>query len=124
VGYEACRWNWRDVLASSFDHDSEAGFNSREYDRGDVQINADIREVGGGKHKVKIVDLSRSGYRIFSLTYIKVDKIVLLTIPGFSPLEGRIAWHEQDYYGCQFTSQLHIAIYDHIVQKFPSLIRS
>jgi PilZ domain len=110
-------------LASDFGHDSDAGFNSREHNRGDVQIDAELREVGGGKHRIKIVDLSRSGFRVFSLTYIKVDKIVYLTIPGFTPLEAKIAWHERDYYGCQFTSQLHIAIYDHIVKKFPSLIR-
>jgi PilZ domain len=99
-------------------------FNAREYNRGDVAIMADIREMGGGKHKVNIVDLSRSGYRIHSLTYIKVDKIVFLTIPGFTPLEGHVAWHSGDYYGCQFTSQLHIAIYDHILSQFPTLVRS
>jgi hypothetical protein len=111
-------------MAPNIGHEDDDLYNSREFDRGDVQIDADVREVGGGKHKVKIVDLSRSGFRIFSLTYIKVDKIVYLTIPGFTPLEARIAWHEQDYYGCQFTSQLHIAIYDHVVKRFPSLFRS
>jgi hypothetical protein len=111
-------------MASNHGHNQEEGFNSREYFRGDVQIDADIREVGGGKHKVKIVDLSRSGFRIFSLTYIKIDRIIYLTFPGFTPLEAEIAWHENDHYGCRFTSQLHIAIYDHIMKKYPSLVRA
>ena len=111
-------------MASNFGHDDSIGFNAREHFRGYVQIDADIREVGGGKHRVKIVDLSRSGFRVFSLTYIKVDKIVYLTFPGFTPLEAEIAWHDGDYYGCRFTSQLHVAIYDHIVKRHPSLLRA
>jgi hypothetical protein len=118
-----CAYIGETKLASEIGHDSNAGFNSREHNRGDVQIDGELREVGGGKHRIKIVDLSSSGFRVFSLTYIKVDKVVYLTIPGFTPLEATIAWHEKDYYGCRFTSQLHIAIYDHIIQKFPSLIR-
>ncbi len=118
-----CADNGETTLASDFGHNSKAGYNSREHSRGDVQIDGELREVGGGKHRIKIVDLSSSGFRVYSLTYIKVDKVVYLTIPGFAPLEAAIAWHEKDYYGCQFTSQLHIAIYDHIIQKFPSLSR-
>ena len=105
---------------NNFDDDRH-WFNAREYDRGDVQIYADIREQGAGKHKVNIIDLSRSGFRIHSLTYIKVDKTVFLTIPGYAALEARIAWHKGDLYGCEFESRLHVAIYDHILKAFPSL---
>lgn len=108
-------------MADDMENKNTNRFNAREFDRGDVAITGEIREMGGGKHSVNIVDLSRSGYRIYSLTYIKVDKIVFLTIPGFAPLEGKIAWHEGDYYGCQFSSPIHIAIYEHIIAKHPSL---
>ncbi|NJM49819.1 MAG: PilZ domain-containing protein [Sphingomonadales bacterium] len=104
--------------------DDRHWFNAREYDRGDVQIYADIREQGAGKHKVNIIDLSRSGFRIHSLTYIKVDKTVYLTIPGYAPLESRIAWHKGDLYGCELKDRLHIAIYDHILKTFPTLART
>ncbi len=105
-------------------HDDNHWFNAREHDRGDVQIYADIREQGAGKHKVNIIDLSRSGFRVYSLTYIKVDKKVFLTIPGYAPQEARIAWHNGDLYGCQFAGSLHIAIYEHIIKQFPSLNRN
>jgi hypothetical protein len=39
-------------------------FNAREYNRGDVAIMADIREMGGGKHKVPDLYQSRQD-RIF-----------------------------------------------------------
>lgn len=111
-----------ELIMPQYNHDEDRHwFNAREYDRGDVQIYADIREQGGGKHKVNIIDLSRSGFRIHSLTYIKVDRIVFLTIPGYAALEARIAWHSGDLYGCEFVSQLHVAIYDHMLTSFPAL---
>lgn len=109
---------------TNLNHDDDHWYNAREHNRGDVQIYADIREQGAGKHKVNIIDLSRSGFRIYSLTYIKVDKMVFLTIPGYAPQEARIAWHHGDLYGCEFTSGLHVAIYEHIIKQFPSLHRN
>lgn len=93
----------------------------REFSRGDVEIYADIREHGGNKHKTRIVDLSRSGFRLKSSTYIRDSKTIFLTIPGFAPLEARIAWHKDDLYGCEFVNRIHIAIYEHILGKFPAL---
>ncbi len=101
--------------------DDRHWFNARQYERGDVQIYADIREQGGGKYKVYIIDLSRSGFRMQSVTYIEVDKTVFLTIPGYTPLVGRVAWHAGELYGCEFKDRLHVAIYDHILKSFPSL---
>ncbi len=101
--------------------DDRHWFNAREHDRGHVEIYADIREQGAGKHKVNIIDLSRSGFRIHSLSLIKIDSTIFLTIPGYAPLEARVAWHEGDLYGGEFKSQLHIAIYDHILKTFPGL---
>ncbi len=108
-------------VSENTNHDDNHWFNAREHDRGDVLIYADIREQGAGKHKVNIIDLSCSGFRIYSLTYIKVDRKVFLTIPGYAPLEARIAWHNGDLYGCEFSDGLHIAIYEHIIKTFPSL---
>ncbi len=102
------------------DHDAK-WFNSREYNRGDVEIYADVREHGAGKHKVHIIDLSRSGFRIKSSTFIRDDRSIFLTIPGYAALEARIAWHEHNLYGCEFITGLHIAIFEHIVRQFPSL---
>ena len=96
-------------------------FNAREHNRGDVEIYADIREHGGGKHKVHIIDLSPTGFRIKSSTHIRDDHAIFLTIPGYAALEARIAWHENHLYGCQFVNPLHVAIFEHILGQFPSL---
>ena len=103
--------------------DTDNDFNSRVFSRNAVRIPAEIRETGGGKQKVDVLDLSRSGFRMNCVFLIPVDRAVFLTMPGFQSLEARIAWHEGDYYGCRFVNRLHEAVYDHVVGSFPSLGR-
>ena len=99
----------------------EHQFNSREFTRGFVSIPAEIRESGGGKQKISVLDLSRSGFRMHCIFLIPDDRTVFLTMPGFESMEARIAWHEDDYYGCEFKHRLHEAIYDHVIKAHPSL---
>ncbi len=96
-------------------------FNSREFERGAVSIAADIRESGGGKQKMSVLDLSRSGFRMHCIFLIPSDRMVFLTMPGFGSMEARIAWHEGDYYGCEFKQRLHEAVYDHVIKTYPML---
>ncbi len=101
--------------------DESKWFNAREFNRGSVEIYADVREHGGGKLKVHIIDLSQSGFRIRSSTYIRDDRSIFLTIPGYAALEARIMWHDRDLYGCGFINPLHPAIFEHMLGNFPSL---
>lgn len=94
----------------------------RKFERGDVRIYADIRESGGGKQRIAVVDLSRSGFRMHCTFLIPEDRTVFLTMPGFASLEARIAWRDSEhYYGCEFRQPLYEAVYDHIVRSFPVL---
>lgn len=93
--------------------------NHRIFSRGDVSITASIREHGGGRQQVDVVDLSRSGFRMRTGSFVPQDKIIFLTLPGYNPLEARIAWHEREFYGCEFVQRLHEAIYDDILGKYP-----
>lgn len=101
----------------------EGPFNHRRYERGDVHIVAQIREQGYGHHQAKVADLSRSGCRVITPMYLSPDRALFITLPGFSPLEARIAWHVRDEYGCEFVTQLHEAIYEHILKDHPAAIR-
>jgi type VI protein secretion system component VasA len=111
------------VPDDSVDNDSENPFNLRRYDRGDVRIPCDVREKGFGHHKAMIADLSRSGCKIITPMYLNPEKALFITLPGFSPLEARIARKKNEEYGCEFVNQLHEAIYDHILRTHPSLAR-
>lgn len=99
----------------------DRGFGSRRCERGAVTIPAEIRESGGGKQRISVIDLSRTGFRMHCIFLIPADRTVFLSLPGFQSMEARIAWHEDDYYGCQFSHSLHEAIYDHVIRSHPSL---
>ncbi|MEE9433165.1 MAG: PilZ domain-containing protein [Sphingorhabdus sp.] len=109
-------------MANGHPGNEGGGINAREHGRDAVAIYADIREHGGGKYKVHIIDLSQSGFRIKTSTHISDDRAIFLTLPGYAPLEARIAWHHGHEYGCRFISPLHEAIYEHIVKTHPSLV--
>jgi hypothetical protein len=109
------------MSANEFEEDGP--YNHRRYERGDVHIVAQIREKGYGHHQAKVADMSRSGCRVITPMYLNPDRALFITLPGFAALEAKIAWHVRDEYGCEFVSQLHEAIYDHILQKFPAAIR-
>lgn len=98
-------------------------YQFREFIRDPVSIPAEIREKGAGKQKVSVIDLSRSGFRMHCIFLIPDDRTVFLTMKGFESLEARIAWHDDDYYGCEFKQRLHEAVYDHIIRSYPSLRR-
>lgn len=95
--------------------------NYREFQRGEVSITASIREHGGGRQQVEVIDLSRAGFRMRTAAFIPHDRVLFVTLPGFSPLEARIAWRKREHYGCAFVQSLHEAIYDHIIRTYPSL---
>ncbi len=101
--------------------DDEQSFHSREFERGLVSIPAEIREKGAGRQKVSVIDLSRSGFRMHCIFLIPSDRTVFLTMEGFESMEARIAWHEDDYYGCEFKHRLHEAVYDHVIKSYPTL---
>jgi hypothetical protein len=103
--------------------EEEADFNMRRFNRGDVRIPCDVREKGFGHHKAMIADLSRSGCRISTAMYLNHEKAIYITLPGFSALEARIAWKQNEEYGCEFTNELHAAVYDHIIKTHPMLVR-
>lgn len=94
---------------------------TREFCRGDVAIIADIRVAGSTKTKVKVLDLSPTGYRMECLTFLTGSQATYLSMPGFEQLESRIIWQTEWTYGCQFVRPLHAAVYDHIVRTFPAI---
>ena len=89
--------------------------------RTDVSIEAEIREAGGGRFKIYVLDLSETGFRMKSLTYINPESRITLTLPGMAPLAASVAWAKSDHYGCSFLNPLYPAVLDHIVRQYPSL---
>lgn len=91
----------------------------REHARACVKIMAAIRVSGGIRNKVRIIDLSRTGFQMECLAFIPNDRPVFMTLPGFVQLECAIIWQSEWHYGCKFVSPLHQAVHDHIVAAYP-----
>jgi hypothetical protein len=94
---------------------------SREYCRGEVAIIADIRVAGSNKTKVKVLDISQTGFRMECLSFLSSNQTTFLSIPGFEQLESRIIWQTEWIYGCQFARPLYMPVYEHIVRTFPAI---
>ena len=92
--------------------------------RSDVKIMANIRVSGGLRGKVRIVDLSRTGFQMECLSFMPSDRPIFLTMPGFMHLESRIVWHSDWHYGCAFASPLNFAVYEHIVHCYPAIAQT
>jgi hypothetical protein len=95
------------------------GHEPRAFTRSGVSITASVREQGGGRQQVEVVDLSQAGFRMRTGSFIAPDRTLFLTLPGYNQLQARIAWHENEYYGCEFVQRLHAAVYDDIVRRYP-----
>ena len=95
--------------------------SNRKFCRGDVAIVADIRIIGGSKTKIKVVDISQTGFRMECLTFMSDSQAIFLTIPSFQQMEAQIEWQTEWIYGCRFVRPLYAAIFDHIVKTYPAL---
>jgi hypothetical protein len=96
--------------------------NYREFLREPVRIPAELLVSQGYRFKVSVLDLSPSGFRIETSNDIPLERKVYLTIPGFQPLQARVAWNVRDQFGCEFSQKLHSSVFGHISRTFPSLI--
>ena len=110
----------RHVNMSVNDFDSREP-NHRAFKRGGVSITASIREQGGGRQRVEVIDLSQAGFRMKSGSLLLPERAIFLTLPSYSPLKARIAWNSDAIYGCEFFQPLHEAIFENILKRYPQL---
>lgn len=94
----------------------------REFERGTVNITANLQLSNGPKFKVTVLDFSPAGFRLQTANYIALDHVVYLTIPGFQPFQARVAWNYKEQYGCQLARKIHSAVFAHIADSFPGLV--
>jgi PilZ domain len=130
IDYNVTQWLLRapNMLRSlgagmSSQEDESGSFMQRRYARGHVQILAQIREKGYGHHKALVSDLSRAGCRVCTPMYLNKENSMFITLPGFAAIEAKICWQKRDDYGCEFVTELHEAIFEHILRTHPSLRR-
>lgn len=95
--------------------------NSSAGSRGQVRAALSLRcEVRQGTRPWKPVvldDLSVTGFRISGLSSPDFAKTLSIRIPGMQLLTARLCWSAGPTVGCEFSTPLHVAVFDHIVRQ-------
>lgn len=81
-------------------------------------MKASIRPSGSTKFDVDVVDMSVVGFRLNTPAILSPGDRIWLTVPGKGGLESIVMWRDNYLYGCAFVTPLHIAVFDHILERF------
>ena len=65
--------------------------------------------------RVRIDDLSPSGFRLTGIANADPHQPMRIRIPGLQLLSGRVCWQKGKQLGCEFALPLHEAVFNHII---------
>ena len=78
---------------------------------------ADVQFGHRGKRcKVSILDLSQHGMKIRAVHKLSLGDEFWIKLPGLAPLSAHVTWARDFVIGCEFTTALHPAMFDAILQ--------
>ena len=88
----------------------------RSAERRIVNLAARLREPGATVAEAEVMNLSTDGFMAVTDLACEPGMTVWLKLPGLEPQQSRVVWAEDGKTGFQFTTQLHPATIDLIVQ--------
>lgn len=89
----------------------------RSNPRASLCLLCEVRQGTRAWQRVVLEDLSATGFRIAGLADPLFDKSLSIRIPGLQLLSAQLRWQEGNMVGCVFTAPLHVAVFEHLVQK-------
>ncbi len=95
---------------------SSGNEDGRATTRRDVGVDAKVRDRNGSRYKIRVVDLSRTGFKAECVHSIRPGSLIWLTLPGLQSLEAEVAWQRGEFIGAAFHQPLHAAVFDHITR--------
>lgn len=90
------------------------GRESRSALRKAVKLKARLRDRGATRFDITVLDLSLAGFRAETAYRLNPGQLVWISLPGLAGIEAIVAWQERQFVGCQFSTPLHAAVFDHI----------
>ena len=81
-------------------------YGGRQAERGPVEMEAGLRELGATGKDVRVHNLSTHGFMAEADEYYQVGTYVWLNLPGVGAVNARIIWRDCFRYGCEFTTPL------------------
>jgi hypothetical protein len=91
--------------------------DNRRQPRIHLFLDAQLRNRGAGKVRIRVVDMSTTGFRAEAHYGLNAGDVVWITLPGMQGLEAVVAWRENQIIGCRFVQPLHPAVLSHIVKS-------
>ncbi len=82
-----------------------------------VALLCDVRQGTRPWARVRLEDISQSGFRIPWLLNCAPDFPLKIKIPGLQILSSRVCWQQGRQLGCEFAVPLHPAVFEHILRE-------
>lgn len=86
-----------------------------------VMLLCEVRQGTRAWVRVRLEDISPSGFRIAWLPNVDEDRPLRIRIPGIRLLTAHVRWRRGKAIGCEFAGTLHVAVFEHIVQTAGAL---
>lgn len=82
-----------------------------------VSLICDVRQGTRPWKRIRLDDISQTGFRIAWMPDVRADEPLRLRIPNMQLLTADIRWRQGNAMGCAFVSPLHIAVFEHLVAR-------
>lgn len=96
---------------------SDLGCTRQFAQRAEINLVCEARQGMRAWQKVRLEDISQSGFRLAWQPGCRTDIPLRIRIPGLQILTAHIRWHRQEAIGCEFAEHLHVAVFEHIVKQ-------
>ena len=85
--------------------------------RAEVTLLCEVRQGMRPWARVRLNDISQTGFRIAWFPAVDVNRTLWIRIPGMQLLSAKVRWRSQSAIGCEFSDPLHVAVFDHMVRQ-------
>jgi len=96
---------------------SDLGCTRAFAERAEVSLSCEVRQGARPWTRAQLDDISQAGFRIACMPGAKRGTPLRIRIPGLEILNAEIRWLQDEAVGCEFTSPLHVAVFEHIVRQ-------
>lgn len=86
-------------------------------DRARISLDCEVRQGVRPWRRVRLEDISRTGFRISWFPDCRPEIPLRIRIPGLELLTAQVRWRQDVLVGCEFVSPLHVAVFDHLVER-------
>jgi hypothetical protein len=94
----------------------EAPSQEREH-RAGVALTCEVRQGHRPWARIKLHDISESGFRIEWRPGFDQHKPIYIRIPGLEVLSAHLRWKRESFIGGEFSNRLYGPVYEHIVRQ-------